>query len=226
MENNPQKANRILYAVVVSVLCVVAIIVGIVAAANRTNTPPVTENPPVTDSTGPTTKPDDKPSSDQPAGEPQPIEYLCPVSGTVSQKHIVDDLIYSPSMNDWRTHPGMDIATALGEAVVASADGTVKEIWEDAMMGTCLSIEHGDGVLTVYKNLGAALAEGIEVGKTVKSGDTLGVVGETALCELADEPHLHFEMQVNGEVVNPLDYLSEESQSASLTFVEEDIYEE
>jgi murein DD-endopeptidase MepM/ murein hydrolase activator NlpD len=148
------------------------------------------------------------------------------VSGTVSQKHVIDDLIYSPSMNDWRTHPGMDIATSLGASVTASADGTVKEIWEDAMMGTCLSIEHEGGVLTVYKNLAPALAEGIAVGKAVKSGDTIGAVGESALSELADEPHLHFEMQVNGDVVNPLDYLSEESKSASLTFDEEDVYEE
>lgn len=224
MEHN-QKANRILYAVVVSVLCVVAIVVGIVAAANRTTEPPVTE-PPATENPGTTNPgPNDKPS-DKPTETPEPIEYLCPVSGTVSQKHVLDDLIYSSSMNDWRTHPGMDIATSLGETVTAAADGTVKEIWEDAMMGKCLSIEHEEGVVTVYKNLADALAEGMEVGKTVKSGDAIGTVGETALSELADEPHLHFEMTVNGTPVDPLDYLSEESQSASLTFDEESIYEE
>lgn len=224
MEHN-QKANRILYTVVVSVLCVVAIVVGIVAAANRTSEPPVTK-PPVTENPGTTNPtPDEKPG-DKPTEKPEPIEYLCPVSGTVSQKHVLDELIYSSSMNDWRTHAGMDIATSLGETVTAAADGTVKEIWEDAMMGNCLSIEHEGGVLTVYKNLAPTLAEGMEVGKAVKSGDAVGTVGETALSELADEPHLHFEMTVDGKPVNPLDYLSEESQSASLTFDEENIYEE
>lgn len=224
MENNSQKANRILYAVVVSVLCVVAIVIGIVAAANRTTEPPVTE-PPVTDPSG-TTNPNPDQSGNQPIGDPKPIEYLCPISGSVSQKHIVDDLIYSPSMNDWRTHPGMDIAAALGETVTASADGTVREIWEDALMGTCLSIEHEGGVLTVYKNLGAALADGIQTGATVTAGQALGTVGETAVSELADEPHLHFEMEVDGKVVDPLDYLSEKSCEASLTFDTEDVFED
>lgn len=225
MENNPQKAKGILYAVVVSVLCVVAIVIGIVAAANRTTTPPVT-NPPVTDDTGTTTpKPDDKPD-DKPTVDPTPIEYLCPISGTVTQKHIVDDLIYSESMNDWRTHPGMDIAAALGDTVSASADGTVKEVWEDAWMGTCVSIEHEGGVLTVYKNLAPTLADGIAAGTAVRSGQAIGVVGESALCELADEPHLHFEMTVNGAPVDPLEHLSEESRETSLTFDEESVYED
>lgn len=225
MENNPQKANRILYAVIVSVLCVVAIVIGIVAAANRPTTPPVTE-PPVTNGTGSTTpKPDDKPN-DRPTVDPEPIEYLCPISGTVTQKHVTDDLIYSETMGDWRTHPGLDIAAALGDTVSASAAGTVKEVWEDAWMGTCVSIEHEGDVITVYKNLDPTLAEGITAGAAVQSGQKIGIVGESALCELADEPHLHFEMTVGGKVVDPLAHLSEESCETSLTFDEESVYED
>lgn len=223
MENHSQKTNRILYTVVVAVLCVVAIVIGIVAAANRSTKPPVTE-PPVTDPSGTNPNPDD--GGDKPTGDPAPVEYLCPISGTVSQKHVVDDLVYSESMGDWRTHAGMDIAASLGETVSASADGTVREVFEDAMMGTCVSVEHEGGVITVYKNLAATLAEGIKAGASVKSGQAIGTVGETAISELADEPHLHFEMTVNGEVVDPLDYLSEASKEASLTFDEENVYED
>jgi murein DD-endopeptidase MepM/ murein hydrolase activator NlpD len=223
MENNSQRANRILYTVVVAVLCVVAIVIGIVAAANRTTKPPVTE-PPVTDPSGTNPNPDG--GGDKPTGDTKPTEYLCPISGTVSQKHVVDDLIYSETMGDWRTHAGMDIAASLGTTVSASADGTVREVFEDAMMGTCVSVEHEGGVITVYKNLSATLADGIKAGASVKSGQAIGTVGETAISELADEPHLHFEMTVNGEVVDPLDYLSEESKEASLTFDEEDVYED
>ena len=89
------------------------------------------------------------------------------------------------------------------------------------MMGTCVSIDHGNDVVTIYKNLDEALPETIAAGKTVKAGDAIGVVGESALEELAEEPHLHFEMMVSGEPVDPLSYLAEESVSASLTFDEE-----
>ena len=223
MENNSQRTNRILYAAVVSVLCVVAIVIGIVAAAGRKTIPPTTD-PVVTDPSGTKPNPDD--SGEKPTADPDPIEYLCPISGTVSQKHVVDDLIYSESMGDWRTHAGMDIAASLGDTVTASAAGTVKEVFEDAMMGNCVSIEHEGGVITVYKNLAPALAEGIKAGAAVSAGQAIGTVGESALSELAAAPHLHFEMTVDGKVVDPLDYLSEESREACLTFDEESVYED
>lgn len=222
---NPLKNSRILYIAVVAVLCVTAIIIGIVAATSRakpsTDDGGVVTPPPSGDTQNPggdtTTQPpkdDEKPTTTKPT-------YLCPLAGVVSEKHDTDTLVFSTTMNHWRIHTGIDIATSLGETVCASADGTVKEVWEDPMMGTCLSIDHGNDVITIYKNLNETLPEGIEAGKTVKAGDAIGAVGESALLELAEEPHLHFEMTVAGEQVDPLAHLSEESLSASLTFDEE-----
>lgn len=217
---NSPKANRILYACVVAVLCVVAIIIGIVAASNR---PDGQDTP----STNPPAGNTPTPSPDQPtgAGEQEETVFLCPLSGTVTQKHDTETLVFSPSMGDWRIHTGLDIAAALGDTVCAAADGTVKEVWDDAMMGKCVSIKHTDDVVTVYKNLGDTLADGIVAGQSVKAGDAIGTVGETALSELADEPHLHFEMTVNGAPVDPLSYLSEESQETSLK-TEDEVYED
>ena len=65
--------------------------------------------------------------------------------------------------------------------------------------------------MSIYKNLATEVAEGIEAGSEVKCGQLLAYVGETAMTELADEPHLHFELTVAGLQVDPLEYFDEEA---------------
>ena len=105
-------------------------------------------------------------------------------------------------------HLGIDIATAPNAEVFAVADGTVKRIWTDPMMGQCIAIEHSGDCITVYKNLSPETAAGLAAGSSVKQGQLIGTVGESALLELADEPHLHMEMTVKGLQVDPLEYFS------------------
>ena len=76
------------------------------------------------------------------------------------------------------------------------------------MMGTCVAITHKDETVSIYKNLAKELADGIVAGATVKQGDEIGRVGDTAVVEMADEPHLHFEVTVKGLSVDPLDFFS------------------
>jgi len=134
-------------------------------------------------------------------------EFIAPVSGMLSKAHSVDVPVYSLTMEDYRTHTGVDIAAADGTAVRAAADGTVSEIWEDPMMGTCLSIEHSGGARSIYKNLAPALMDGIEAGAAVQAGTILGAVGESALAEIAEPSHLHYELELDGVSVNPADYM-------------------
>ena len=84
------------------------------------------------------------------------------------------------------------------------------------MLGYTVEITHSDDIKTRYSNLDADAAVGLKVGDSVKSGDKIGTVGDTSVSELAEEPHIHFEFVVKDTKVNPLDYISEESKSASL----------
>lgn len=144
-------------------------------------------------------------------GEIEELELSLPVVGTVEKGHDPTIQVWSETMGDYRVHVGVDIAAKEGTAVCAVADGTVEKVWDDALMGRCVAIAHGDEIYTFYKNLDATLADGITSGASVKRGQEIGSVGNTAISELADEAHVHLEMTVGGLAVDPLDYFSEEA---------------
>lgn len=217
MEKKPnnEKTARILYLVVVGVLVVTALVIGLVAAFGKGKTPVPDEQPPVEETPNPDETPGDE-NPDENTGVTI-TEYLAPATGVVSKHHDLSVPVYSVTMNDWRVHTGIDIATAEGAEVLASAYGTVKSIYTDPFMGVCLVLDHGNGVTSIYKNLSETVAEGIVEGVTVVAGQKLGTVGGTALSESADAAHLHFEMEYNGESADPLTYISEASYKASLS---------
>ncbi len=135
--------------------------------------------------------------------------FALPVSGTLGAKHDASVQVWSPTMEEYRIHLGIDITTEDDAPVYAAANGTVAQIWDDPMMGTCVAISHEDDVVTIYKNLAANLAEGITAGKEIKCGQQIGTVGGTANLEKAEAPHLHFEMTEGGLSVDPLEYFSD-----------------
>ena len=145
-------------------------------------------------------------------GEAEEFELALPVVGVISKGHDATIQVWSETMGAYKVHLGLDITTEAGAPVLAAADGTVSKIWDDALMGKCIALDHGDGIFTFYKNLDPVLTAGVEKGKEVKCGQQLGKVGESAIAELADEPHLHIEMTVGGIAVDPADYLSKEAK--------------
>ena len=221
------RVNRAVYLSAVVILLSLAVVLAITAATNRANktpddtTPSITD--PVTDPSDQTPKPND-PSDSQPTVKDEVVpELSLPTVGKLTQKHSVDIQVFSQTMQDWRVHLGIDIATEENAPVCAAADGTVEMIWEDPMMGFCVALSHSGECMTVYKNLAPELAEGLQTGMTVKKGQLLGYVGDTALMEIAEEPHLHMEMTVKGLQVNPLEYFS---AAVIKTISEDTIYEE
>ena len=114
-------------------------------------------------------------------------------------------LVFDPTLGDWRTHNGTDFAFDEGDAVLAVLDGVVAEIYTDAMMGQCLRIDHGAQLESLY--CGILPQEGLKVGATVAAGQTIGRAGNDVLAESAQECHLHLEMTDEGIAVDPLSIL-------------------
>lgn len=129
-----------------------------------------------------------------------------PTDGKIIKKHSDTELFYSKTMEDWRLHKGCDIASPIGATVKAVADGKVSDCYTDTAHGVTIVIDHGAGIMTRYCNL--ASDKMVEVGQEIKKNDAIGVVGDTAEFEVADEAHLHFEVIKNGKSVNPQDFFN------------------
>jgi murein DD-endopeptidase MepM/ murein hydrolase activator NlpD len=131
--------------------------------------------------------------------------FIWPVVGSIETPYSVTALIYDTTMSDWRTHDGVDIAAPLGGKVMAASSGTVAKVYSDQLYGTTVVIDHGEGLCSIYANL--AELPTVKAGDAVLTGETIGAVGATALCEIGKPTHLHFAMTLDGESVDPNDYL-------------------
>ena len=152
----------------------------------------------------PTEPPDDVTEPTVKPGKPQ--NTMLPVQGETVMEYAVDCLCYNPTTRDWRTHSGIDIAAEEGSSVCAAADGTVYSVYEDETMGMTVVIRHDGGYVTKY----ASLAQEVSVapGETVKVGQAIGTVGQTALLETAVGAHVHFSVTCDGEPVDPAEFLA------------------
>lgn len=179
------------------------------AAPITTAAPETTAPAPVT--TAPETAKSDKPTAAEPTtpvAETLP-RLLLPVSGNLLRAHDLEVPVWSNTMADYRTHCGMDIAAQMGASVCSAADGVIAQIWTDPMMGQCISVKHKGDAVTVYRNLSKEIPVGIEAGVEVRAGQLIANIGESAMVEIAEVPHLHFEMMVGDEYVDPLDYFAD-----------------
>ena len=131
--------------------------------------------------------------------------YLWPMSGEVERGHDTDGLSYDMTLQDWRAHEGIDILSPLGTTVTAAHSGTVESVYTDSLYGTCVRVSHGDGTASIYANLADPCA--VSEGDVLQAGDVVGAVGNTAICESGQSSHLHFAIEVNGESVDPTEYL-------------------
>lgn len=130
------------------------------------------------------------------------ITFVMPATGEILEQYS-DKPLYNASLDDWRTHNGVDIAVNEGGSVCAAADGTVDEITYNAM-GCCVTISHTNGYVTKYMQLDRS--DEVSEGKTVKAGDVIGTIGKST-AENVKEAHLHFEIYRDGVCLNPSEEL-------------------
>ncbi len=110
-------------------------------------------------------------------------------------------MVYSNTMQDWRIHNGIDFGDSRGQAVMAIHDGVVTEVKKDALWGTSVTIDHGQGVVAKYCGLSADNVP--EEGCHVEKYAVIGTI-DTIPIESKDGPHLHFEITVDGKTADPL----------------------
>ena len=218
-------ANRTAYAIL-ALLLIAALTVTVVAIVSTVNQrkeplPSEDDNLPVNgeQNNGTENGEQEPPSEESPSDgenvqppaedtEPQKQVFVLPTSGYVMREYTEDALVFSPTMNDYRVHLGVDLAGKLGDPVYAFCEGTVKEISDHPFMGKTVVISHANGIESRYMNLANELPENIKVGETVAVGTVIGAIGETALAECADTPHLHFEVWANGKQTSPSGYVT------------------
>jgi murein DD-endopeptidase MepM/ murein hydrolase activator NlpD len=103
-------------------------------------------------------------------------------------------------------HSGLDISAQKGQSVYATADGMVQSAGYTGDYGNLIVIKHEFGLSTRYGHLSAYK---VRVGDTVKRGDIIGLVGSTGRSTGA---HLHYEILVNGQLMNPLQLLTQQTR--------------
>ena len=108
---------------------------------------------------------------------------------------------FHPILHLLRPHEGIDLAAPYGTPVVAPAAGRVVHVTHQIGYGLVLEIDHGNGIETKYAHLSRVV---VREGQWVVRGQPIAAVGNSGL---STGPHLHYEVHVNGKVVDPLTYV-------------------
>ncbi|MBV9287094.1 MAG: M23 family metallopeptidase [Hyphomicrobiales bacterium] len=107
---------------------------------------------------------------------------------------------YHPILHFVRMHTGIDWAAPIGTPIYAAGNGVVLKAAWDSGYGRRVEIQHANGYVTTYNHL-AAFGRGIAEGVRVAQGQVVGYLGESGL---ATGPHLHYEVIINGNFVDPM----------------------
>lgn len=134
-----------------------------------------------------------------------PIVFIMPVESSTSVKDYTETMVYNSTLNRYTAHLAMDFFAPEGTNVLAVYDGTVLSVETTFLQGTTITIDHGDGLHSVYNSL--LDGDSVSVGQTVKQGDVIGQVSSTNRQEYKDGAHLHFEVREKGQIVDPIKYL-------------------
>lgn len=148
------------------------------------------------------------------ADKPLPVDntpksqYTLPVASYTDYSPVkLTSYVYSETLNRWTTKNGVDFYTAKGANVLAVKTGTVTSVKDTVLDGRVVIIDHGEGLISTYRNL--ATDSALEVGDAVTKGQVIGTVTDEIMRVMDGAPHLTLEMKVNGKFVDPIDYFPE-----------------
>jgi murein DD-endopeptidase MepM/ murein hydrolase activator NlpD len=129
----------------------------------------------------------------------QRIPSIMPTAGWLSS-HFTRSRFH-PILHVNRPHEGIDVSAPMGAPIVAPAAGVVVRVGREAGYGLVLEIDHGNGIETKFAHMSRVM---VRRGQRVKRGQEIAAVGNSGL---STGPHLHYEIHINGKVVDPLTYV-------------------
>ncbi len=146
----------------------------------------------------------DEPDEDQDEPTGGEVLYVAPVAADgYSVEH---DVVYANSLTGfYYRHQGVDFAAAAGTEVYAVADGTVTSVSLSEELGNLITVDHGDGLVSLYRFVEPV--EGLKEGDKVTRGEKIAAVAEAYGSEAGAGEHLHFEMTQDGEQTDPAAFL-------------------
>lgn len=135
-----------------------------------------------------------------------PITFVSPVASVnIVKDYSNSALQYSKTLKQWEAHKAIDFLADEGTDVLAVKDGKVIDVSYSYLMGNTVKLDVGNGLVVVYSSLQNDVP--VKVGDTLKSGEKIGKVGNTAKGEVSEGAHLHLETWLNNVNVDPNIYL-------------------
>lgn len=140
------------------------------------------------------------------------IPNIWPIKGGIGHISMYYGQNENPIYGSWYIHKGIDLSTfRSGDPIVSTADGKVVTVAYDISLGNYIIIEHKHGFITRYAHMSAFK---VQKGAIVKQGQVIGYIGNTGL---STGPHVHYEVHLGIETIDPLRFLNIRSASAPLT---------
>lgn len=208
-----ENAKRILYSIVVLILCSVTLFAFWKQSDSNkdfipetdTSTIPETETKGELEANTPIQNVPDERNDTTTTTEPLlTVEFAFPLKGSISKAFSKNELVKNATTDDWRIHKGIDIQGASGDRINAIDDGVVTELVHNAIWGTIVTVDHGNGFIAEY--YGLRKDSTVKPGDEIKKSDKIGLLDEIPI-EKKDGIHLHLELYKDGNTISPSDYL-------------------
>lgn len=126
--------------------------------------------------------------------------FIRPHDGEIIRAYSPDIPVYCETMNDWRTHSGIDIAVKEGDEAVSVGKGKVSKVIVDASYGYTVEVDYGS---FTARYCGLKQGDSVGIGQSLEKGDSVGVI-DSVPCEVKSGPHLHFEIIKDGMDTDPI----------------------
>ena len=207
--------KNLYYFMIGASLIIIATVIAVVLATGGNNTQggikeslPVIESEPdsFVESTPESQEPPKESTDDGSKPTDTKIVFTLPVSNsTVTKDYTSSTVVYNQTLGVYTGHMGIDFSAEAGTEVVAAYAGRIENVTSSYLQGTTVTIDHGNGLKSIYNSI--ETIDNLKEGLYVSAGQLIGYVSDNNRQEYKDGPHLHFEVTLNGEKVNPTDYL-------------------